>query len=82
MEELTSQEVKRIGVDRGYRGKAHHPEGKETLIVGRKRDEEIFKEEVLDRASDRTYETGAQGWDYLGGIEGDKFNPILSAICV
>ena len=35
-EELTNQEVERIGVDRGYRGKTHHPEEKETLIAGRK----------------------------------------------
>ena len=35
-EELTNQEVERIGVDRGYRGKAHHPEGKETHYCRRK----------------------------------------------
>ena len=35
-EGLTGEEVKRIGVDRGYRGRVYHPEGKETLIAGSK----------------------------------------------
>ena len=60
-EGLTGEEVKRIGVDRGYRGKVYHPEGKETLIAGSKikdRGIEIFKEKVINRAGDRAYETG------------------------
>ena len=66
-EELTSQEVERIGVDRGYRGKVHHPKGKETLIAGEKSErgkvmKRFYEEEVLDRAGDRTYETRTQTW--------------------
>ena len=83
-EELTSQEVKRIGVDRGYRGKAHHPEGKETLIAGRKAKDKGMKRFLKRRSSiepviGHMKQEHRLGRNYLGGIEGDRFNPILSA---
>ena len=83
-ENLTGQRVEKIGVDRGYRGKAHHPKGKETLIAGRKtKDKEIKK--FLKRRSSIEPVIGHMkqehrlGRNYLGGIEGDKMNPILAA---
>ena len=86
-EELTSQEVERIGVDRGYRGKAHHPEGKETHIAGGKVKEASVKRFMKRRSSiepviGHMKQEHRLGVNYLGGIEGDKFNPILSSQCV
>ena len=83
-EELTSQEVERIGVDRGYRGKVHHPEGKETLIAGGKVKEARVKRFMKRRSSiepviGHMKQEHRLGVNYLGGIEGDKFNPILAA---
>ena len=83
-EEITGQEVERIGVDRGYRGKAHHPEGKETLIAGRKAKDKGMKRFLKRRSSiepviGHMKQEHRLGRNYLGGIEGDKFNPILSA---
>ena len=86
-EKITGEEIERIGVDRGYRGyrgKVHHPEGKETLIAGgRVKDKEIKR--FLRRRSSIEPVIGHMkqeyrlGVNYLGGIEGDKINPILSA---
>ena len=83
-EGLTSQEVDRIGVDRGYRGRAHHLEGKETHIAGGKVREASVKRFMKRRSSiepviGHMKQEHRLGINYLGGIEGDKFNPILSA---
>ena len=83
-EGLTNQEVERIGVDRGYRGRAHHPEGKETHIAGGKVREASVKRFMKRRSSiepviGHMKQEHRLGINYLGGIEGDKFNPILSA---
>ena len=83
-EEITGQEVKRIGVDRGYRGKGHHPEGKETHIAGGKVKEARVKRFMKRRSSiepviGHMKQEHRLGRNYLGGIEGDKFNPILAA---
>ena len=83
-EKITGQEVKRIGVDRGYRGKAHHPTGKETLIAGRKAKDQEMKRFLKRRSSiepviGHMKQEHRLGRNYLGGIEGDKFNPILAA---
>ena len=83
-EGLTGEEVKRIGVDRGYRGKVHHPEGKETLIAGSKIKDRGIKRFLKRRSSiepvigHMKQEYGLRV-NYLGGIEGDKLNPILAA---
>ena len=76
--------MKRIGVDRGYRGKVHHPEGKETLIAGSKIKDRGIKRFLKRRSSiepvighmKQEYRLRV---NYLGGIEGDKLNPILAA---
>ena len=71
-------------MDRGYRGSVHHPEGKEVLITGRKIKDKGMREFLRRRSSiepvighmKQEYRLGV---NYLGGIQGDKINPILSA---
>ena len=83
-EKITRQEVKRIGVDRGYRGKVHHPKGKETLIAGSKVKNRGMKRFLKRRSSiepviGHMKQENRLGRNYLGGIEGDRMNPILAA---
>ena len=86
-EGLTGEEVKRIGVDRGYRGKVYHPEGKETLIAGSKIKDRGIKRFLKRRSSiepviGHMKQEHRLGVNYLGGIEGDKLNPDISSECV
>ena len=83
-EGITGEEVERIAVDKGYRGKVNHPEGKETLVAGSKtKDKRIRK--FLKRRSSIEPVIGHMKQEhrlrrnYLGGMEGDKLNPILAA---
>ena len=67
-EKITGEEIERIGVDRGYRGKVHHPEGKETLIAGGRVNKEIKR--FLRRRSSiepviGAYEAGVQAGSKL-----------------
>ena len=83
-EDLTGEEVKRIGVDRGYRGKVYHPKGKEILIAGNKVKDRGIKRFLKRRSSiepviGHMKQEHRLGRNYLGGIEGDKMNPILAA---
>ena len=83
-EGLTREEVKRIVVDKGYRGKANHPGGKETLVSGRKMKDKGMREFLRRRQSiepviGHMKQEHRLGRNYLGGIEGDKINPILAA---
>ena len=83
-EDLTGEGVKRIGVDRGYRGKVYHPEGKETVIAGSKIKDRGMKRFLKRRSSiepviGHMKQEHRLGRNYLGGIEGDKLNPILAA---
>ncbi len=83
-ERLTGVVTKEIYVDKGYRGKAHHPEGKMVLISGRKNLRPILQRFLKRRSSiepiighskqDHRMET-----NFLKGVEGDKINPILAA---
>ena len=84
VERLTGERVERIGADRGYRGKQYHPEGKETLIAGMKIKDRGIRKFLRRRPSiepviGHMKEEYRLGRNYLGGIEGDKMNPILSA---
>lgn len=83
VERLTGVQVEEIYVDKGYRGKVHHPEGKLTLISGRKKLRPVLQKFLRRRSSvepvighskaDHRMET-----NLLKGIEGDQINPILS----
>ena len=71
-------------MDRGYRGKVHHPEGKETLIAEGKVKDKGMKKFLRRRPSiepviGHMKQEHRLGVNYLGGIEGDKLNPILAA---
>ena len=83
-EKLTGQVIEKIGVDRGYRGKTHHPTGKETLIAGSKVKDQGMKKFLKRRSSiepviGHMKQEHRLGRNYLGGINGDRFNPILAA---
>ena len=83
-EGLTGEEVKQIAVDKGYRGKLHHPLGKETLISGSKVKYRGLRKFLKRRSSiepviGHMKQEHRLGLNYLGGIEGDRINPILSA---
>ena len=83
-EKIPGCEVEKIGVDRGYRGKVHHPEGKQTYVSGGKAREASVRRFLRRRSSiepviGHMKQKHRRGLNYLGGIGGDKFNPILSA---
>ena len=71
VESLTGEEVRDVCVDKGYRGKKNHPEGKKVYVSGGKRKglsvsvRRFFKEEVINRACDRSYEAGVQNGSEL-----------------
>jgi len=84
VERLTGEWIEKIVVDRGYRGKVHHPEGKQTVIVGSKvkgRGMRKFlnRRSAIEPVIGHMKEEHRLCRNYLGGIEGDKINPILSA---
>jgi len=83
-EGLTGEEVRKIAVDRGYRGRANHPEGKGVLISGGKATDTSVRSFLRRRSSIEPvigHMKGEHrlGRNYLGGIEGDRMNPILAA---
>ena len=82
-ERLTGVATKEIYVDKGYRGKVHHPAGKQVLISGRKRLKPVLMKFLKRRSSiepiighakhDHRMET-----NLLKGKLGDEMNPILA----
>ena len=83
VERITGVRVKEIFVDKGYRGKAHHPEGKTVLISGRKNLRPILQRYLKRRASIEPI-IGHSKHDHrmevnlLKGEHGDRINPILA----
>lgn len=83
-EQLTGVSTKEIYVDKGYRGKVHHPEGKAVLISGRKRLRPILQK-LLKRRSSIEPVIGHSKHEHrmeinlLKGEAGDRINPILAA---
>ena len=74
--------VRNIGVRSLF--KVHHPEGKQTYVSGGKAREASVRRFLRRRSSiepviGHMKQEHRLGLNYLGGIEGDKFNPILSA---
>lgn len=82
-ERLTGVTVREIFVDKGYRGKEHHPEGRHVLISGRRRLKPVLMKLLRRRSSvepiighakhDHRMET-----NLLKGKVGDEINPILA----
>lgn len=83
VERITGVRVKEIFVDKGYRGKTHHPEGKLVLISGRKKLRPILQR-YLKRRSSIEPVIGHSKHDHrmevnlLKGEYGDRINPILA----
>jgi IS5 family transposase len=83
VERLTGVHVEEIFVDKGYRGKTHHPEGKKVLISGRTRLAPRLKH-LLRRRSSIEPIIGHSKHDHrlernlLRGKLGDEMNPILA----
>ena len=83
-EGITGEELERIGVDKGYRGKVNHPEGKETLVAGSKTKDKRIRKFLKRRTSiepviGHMKQEHRLRRNYLGGMEGDRVNPILAA---
>lgn len=83
-ERISGVEIKKIGADRGYRGKINHPEGKETLITGvgslsAKDKRFLRRRSSIEPVIGHMKQEHRLGVNYLGGIKGDEINPILAA---
>lgn len=83
-ERISGVEIKKIGADRGYRGKANHPDGKEILITGvgslSKEDKRFLRRRSsIEPVIGHMKQGHRLRVNYLGGIKGDKINPILAA---
>lgn len=84
VERLTGISTKEIYVDKGYRGKVHHPDGKLVLISGRKNLHPILQKYLRRRSSiepviGHTKHDHRMATNLLKGTDGDKINPILAA---
>ena len=86
VEDVTGEEVRDICVDKGYRGKVYHPEGKRVYVSGGKRKglslsvrRFLKRRASIEPVIGHMKQEFRMGVNYLGGIEGDKINPILSA---
>jgi len=76
-ESLTGECVERIVVDRGYRGKGHHPEGRQTLVSGDKVRTGGMRKFLKRRSSiepviGHMKQEHRLSRNYLGGMEGDN----------
>ena len=84
-EDTTSIEIKRIFVDKGYRGKDSHPEGKSVYISGRRRLPAQLKKLLRRRSSvepiiGHMKREHRLGRNYLKGIPGDLINAVLCGV--
>ena len=85
VEKTTSMRIKRIVVDKGYRGKENHPEGKSVYISGRRNLPKPLKKLLKRRSSiepiiGHLKKEHRVGRNYLKGIAGDQYNVMLSGI--
>jgi len=84
VESLTGKDVRSIAVDKGYRGKKYHPEGKQVLISGMRIKDKGLRKFLKRRSSiepviGHLKQDHRLGRNKLGGIKGDKINVILAA---
>lgn len=82
-EKLTGVQVQEIFVDKGYRGKEHHPEGKHVFISGRKKLKPYLMKLLRRRSSvepviGHTKHDHRMETNLLKGKLGDEINPILA----
>ncbi len=84
VERVTGQEVRQIFVDRGYRGQKYHPLDKEVFISGQRGLSKglrrfLRRRSAIEPVIGHIKQDHRMGVNRLGGVEGDKINPILSA---
>jgi IS5 family transposase len=83
VQQLTGVPVEEAYVDKGYRGKEHHPKTTHVLVSGRKNLKPVLQK-LLKRRSAIEPIIGHSKHDhrmlrnYLGGKHGDEINPILA----
>ena len=86
--ELTGEMIRRVYVDKGYRGKRHHPEEMEVCVSGDKRSKEMSQYEKRKRKRRSCVEgiighmktEGRMGRNFLWGEEGDRANAVLCGV--
>ena len=80
---LTGVGLKRVFVDKGYRGKKHHPEGLEVYVSGQSKSSP-YKSRLARRRSCVEAMIGHLKWDcrmgrnFLHGEQGDGMNALLA----
>ena len=85
VQDLTGVSLKRVYVDKGYRGKKHHPEGLEVNVSGHHlRPLSAYRRRLARRRSCVEAMIGHLKWDgrmgrnFLLGEQGDGTNAVLS----
>ena len=83
VQDMTGVPLKRVFVDKGYRGKKHHPEGVEVCVSGQKRKSAYFRRLSKRRSSiepviGHLKFDGRMGRNFLLGAQGDAINAVLS----
>ena len=87
--ELTGEKLRRVYVDKGYRGRRHHPEGVEVCVSGGgRRKEKMSQYEKRKRKRRNCVEgiighmktDGRMGRNFLSGEEGDRLNAVLCGV--
>ena len=62
-EAISGKEIEKIYVDKGYKGKQHHPKGKEVYVSGTEKAEcsreKAPEKKIKHRASDRAFKAGS-----------------------
>lgn len=81
--ELTGVALKRVFVDKGYRGKLHHPKDVEVCVSGQKH-KNLYRQRLSRRRScvepviGHLKFDGRMGRNFLLGADGDAVNAVLS----
>ena len=81
---LSEKEIEKIYVDKGYKGKENHPEGKEVYLSGQKRlsvseKRHLKKRSIIEPVIGHMKQDHRLGVNYLGSKIGDEINPLLAA---
>ena len=83
-EVISGKEIEKIYVDKGYKGKQHHPKGKEVYVSGQRRLSVAERRHLKKRSSiepviGHLKQDHRLGMNYLADRIGDKINPVLAA---
>lgn len=83
VQDLTGVSLKRVFVDKGYRGEAHHPEGIEIVVSGQKHGSRYRRRlsrrrSCVEAVIGHLKSDGRLGRNFLLGSEGASVNAVLS----